>query len=86
MIHVVTLGMSVVDLLVTLGVEMDLGMLDMGINPHDLSGRREADGVRGDPHFQTSPSVGAKDVLFPHRCRSFSRRRRIEQSPPLRTA
>jgi hypothetical protein len=42
MIHVVTLGMSMVDLLVTLGVEMDLGLLDMGINPHDLSGRGEA--------------------------------------------
>jgi hypothetical protein len=76
MIHVVTFLRSVV---------ADLGKLDMGIDPNDLSGR-VADGARGNPHFQTIPTVGTKDGVFPHGCRSFSRRIKIEQSPPRQTA
>jgi hypothetical protein len=76
MIHGVTVVMS--------GVA-DLGMLDMGVDPYDLSGH-VADGAWGNPHFQTIPSAGTKDGVFPHGCRSFSRRIRIEQSPPLHTA
>jgi hypothetical protein len=50
----------------------DLGMLDMGIDPYDLSGH-VADGAWGNPHFQTIPTVGTKDGVFPHGRRSFSR-------------
>jgi hypothetical protein len=58
MIYMVILVKGVaMDLMVNLGVGMDMGMLDMGVNPHDLSGRREAAGARGDPRFQTLQSV-----------------------------
>ena len=50
---------------------MNLGMLDMGINPHALGGRREADGARSDPHLQTISFVIIKNILFYYRCRSF---------------
>ena len=83
MVHVVDLVRSA---MMDLGVVMDLGMLDMGVGPHHRGGRMEADGARCDPHFQVIPSFRAKDVLLPHGCRSFSRRRPTEQSPPLRSA
>ena len=45
MSHVVNRVMSgVMDLVVDHRVVMELGMLDMGVDPHDLSGRRESDG------------------------------------------
>jgi hypothetical protein len=77
MVHVVNLVMSVM---------VVLRVPDMEVNPYQLSGRRDADDARDDPLFQAIPSVGTKDVLLPHRCRSLSRRRPIEPSPMLRTA
>jgi hypothetical protein len=75
MIHMVTVVTSMVD----------LGKLDVRVDPYDLSGH-VADGAWGNSYFQTIPSIGAKDGEFPHGCRSFSRRIRIEQRPPLHTA
>ena len=78
-----TLLMSVVvDLMVDLAVGMDLGMPDLGVDPHDLGGRCETDGARGDPHFQPVPSAGVEDSSCRHGVLSFSGGRRIEQSPP----
>jgi hypothetical protein len=67
MSHVVNRVMSVVvDVTVHLGLGMDTGMSHMGVNPRDLSGRRETDGGREDPNLQMTPSVGPKDVFVPH--------------------
>src|SRR5262245_31580942 len=76
----VNLGVS---RMMNLGVGMPRRMLDMGVNPHDLSDRREADGARGDPYLQAIPSVGAQDVSFPHGCPSSCRTERIEQRPKI---
>ena len=91
MIHVWAGGVNlrvdfVVNLMMNLGVGMGLGMLDMGVNLHDLSGRRKAGGAGRDPHLQVIQSIGAKGVLFPHGCRTPSRTEWIGQRPPVHPA
>jgi hypothetical protein len=41
--------------------------LRMGFDPHQMSLRRQADSAQYDSHLQAIPSVGAIDMLLPHR-------------------